>query len=387
MLTLFDETAGVHYGQIYVAGDDLPDMEAAFAGQSNGLCGAAQAGALFLMTATHTGSVRMTIELHGRDPGPAPEVWEEVVEASYATPSGEVALVEWAGEQWWPLALPLEPATLRVRYCAAGMDRAREVMGADLDETAGDRYLLQFWPVQGDPAPDVVVRETAAAATYWHQWARGLAPPPTAEERATAERQAAAERERREQEFRLKQETQRWDGPPPSPRLRQVVGNVHGIARLDRDLVDAVAEAEAPTQRRIAVWAARHAYTFAGIADLEWLAPAWAALDRGEPAPESIADMKTQWDRIRGDHHYGEVVSVTMHQSSRPMSGPASFLDHDVDPVAMALPALAAAGVPDPLQAALESLWAAATAYGRDHPTFLAEVRRAFPELAAPPGP
>jgi hypothetical protein len=266
------------------------------------------------------------------------------------------------------------------------MDRSREATGADLDEIAEDRYLLQFWPVQGDPAPDVVLRETAAAATYWHQWARGLPPPPTPEERTAAEQRAAAERERWEQELRSMAETRQWGGRPPSPRLRQLVGNVHSIAHLDRDLVDAVAEADAATQRRIAVWAARHAYTFAGIADLDWLAPAWAALDRGEPAPESIADMKAQWNRIRGEAPV-RIEMFMVGESNRSTSGLASFLDHPVDPVAMALPALAAAGLPDPLQAALESLWAAATTYGRDHPAFLAEVRRAFPELADPPAP
>jgi hypothetical protein len=45
----------------------------------------------------------------------------------------------------------------------------------------------------------------------------------------------------------------------------------------------------------------------------------------------------------------------------------------------MALPALAAAAGPDPLQAALEALWAAVTAYAARRAVLLAEVRRAFP--------
>ena len=47
----------------------------------------------------------------------------------------------------------------------------------------------------------------------------------------------------------------------------------------------------------------------------------------------------------------------------------------------MALPALLAAAAPDPLQAALEAVWAAVTTYADRHPVFLAEIRRAFPAL------
>jgi hypothetical protein len=45
----------------------------------------------------------------------------------------------------------------------------------------------------------------------------------------------------------------------------------------------------------------------------------------------------------------------------------------------MALPALAAAAGADPLQAALEALWAAITTYAARRVEFLSEVRRAFP--------
>ncbi|WP_405432164.1 hypothetical protein [Micromonospora sp. NBC_00617] len=52
-----------------------------------------------------------------------------------------------------------------------------------------------------------------------------------------------------------------------------------------------------------------------------------------------------------------------------------------MNPVAMALPALVAAGESDPLQAALEALWAAVSTYAARRNEFLADVRRAFPVI------
>ena len=64
MPILFDGPVPIDYGQTYVTSRELPDMNAAFAGQANGLCGAGEPGALFLMTGTHSGRVRFMIELH-----------------------------------------------------------------------------------------------------------------------------------------------------------------------------------------------------------------------------------------------------------------------------------------------------------------------------------
>ena len=138
------------------------------------------------MTATHTGRVRVTVQRHDHEPAPAPEEWEEVVEAPFVPPDGPVALIDWVDERWWPLAL--EPIGHRVRYCAAGMGEATAATGLDLDELAPDRYLLQFWPdPDGATRPDAVLRQTSEPAAYWHAYARELPPPPTAVERAAAE--------------------------------------------------------------------------------------------------------------------------------------------------------------------------------------------------------
>jgi hypothetical protein len=155
---------------------------------------------------------------------------------------------------------------------------------------------------------------------------------------------------------------------------------VHGIAVMDRDLVDGIAEADAATQRRIAIWAARRAFTVAGVADLDWLAPAWAALDRGEPLPAEFTDMMALLARIGGKRAVRYSISALRPAGRRRGTGLlGTGLGAQVDPVAMALPALTAAAAPDPLQAALEAVWAAATAHGSRHAALLAEVRRVFP--------
>jgi hypothetical protein len=375
--TLFDGVISISYGQFYLLSDEVPDLTEALAGQSNGLCAAGVAGALVLLTGTHEGRVRLTVEVHEAEPPAAGVEWEEVVEAPFAPTRDRVALSEWGGK-WQPL--DLAPATYRVRYCVTGMARRREAVGGDFGVLAEDRYLLMLWPeARGAARPDAVLRVTNSRAAVHHRHARGLPPPPTAQERAEAERVARLERERRAEEARLAAEARRWGGRPPSERLRGVVGNVSGIALLDRDLVDLVAEADPATQRRVAHWAARHAYTYAGIADVDWIVPAWDALERGDPLPEACVDTAEMWRRLGGGGGVIHAEARILGRSAAP--DPIEFLlAGPVAAVPMALPALPAAALPDPLQAALEALWAAATAYGPEVSAFLALARDVLAE-------
>ncbi len=164
----------VHYGQIYVhseGGEPFEgDLPACFAGQRNGLCGAAVPGTLFLLTGLHTGDVGFTAEAHETEPPDAGG--EDVVEASFRA-QGPARLVTWGGEDWWDLGLA--PGDYRVRYSATAMDAGREQATRLDGEPEEERYLLQFWPAP--PAPDAVVRQHSAAAAYWHGFARKLPRP------------------------------------------------------------------------------------------------------------------------------------------------------------------------------------------------------------------
>ncbi|SCG56191.1 hypothetical protein [Micromonospora zamorensis] len=405
MRVLFDGKAPVAYGQIYVTSRELPDdMAGSFAGQANGLCGGGQPGTLFLMTGTHSGQVQFTVELHDVEPPVAAEEWEEVVEVSFEPRAAVADLVPWGDGSLAKLPLTSDGQdtsrlpVYRVRYCAMGMDEGHDPFGGhDPDELAEDdytymdqrpdRYLLCFWPEDatgGDPGDgvtraDAILRQTSGGAAYWHAWARALPPPPTLLEQVEAEMLKRVEQERRDEEYRKRDELRRWGGRPPSERLRRVRGNVYGIALLDRALVDGVAEADAVVQRQIAIWAARQAFTVAGIADLDWMTPAWTALDRGVPLPAEFADMSALRTRIVGEPAVTFSV-VSLRPAGRGLTDPLrAFIDAPVDPVAMALPALLAAGESDPLQAALEALWAAVNTYAARRSEFLAEARRAFP--------
>ncbi|MCX4744073.1 hypothetical protein OG455_00850 [Kitasatospora sp. NBC_01287] len=180
----------VHYSQLYVESDAekfTPLLEEAFAGQAAGLCGGAQAGALFLSTGLHTGNVGFTVELHELRP-PVDDGWEEVVEVPFTPASERTVLMQWAGEACWEL--DLVETDYRARYCARGMDRARAADTRGEGEPQLDQYLLQLWP--SPPAPARVLKQTSEIAAYWHNYARELPAPPTPEERAEALRLAPA---------------------------------------------------------------------------------------------------------------------------------------------------------------------------------------------------
>ncbi len=169
MKCLFEGPLGFHYGQAYVESGGASfdgDMEATFYDQSNGLCGAAVSGTLFLITGLHTGRVGFRVERHDHEP-PMDDTYEEIIEVSYRPKSAEVALVEWSAQVTHPLVL--QAIDYRVRYSARGMD-AGHAADTILDgEPMVDSYLLQFWPAP--PAPDCIVKQTSENAAYWHRCA------------------------------------------------------------------------------------------------------------------------------------------------------------------------------------------------------------------------
>jgi hypothetical protein len=159
---LFSDQIHVHYGQFYVEPNDgdYVDMDLALRGQSNGICGAAQPGRLFLITGIHTGVVHVTLEQADVEP-PVDDCWDEIVECSFTHRASRLFLREWAAEAEYPLNFPT--GSYRVRYSARSML-------ADWQLVAGDgplqTYLLQFWPAP--PRADALVKVTGECAQYWH---------------------------------------------------------------------------------------------------------------------------------------------------------------------------------------------------------------------------
>jgi SAM-dependent methyltransferase len=165
---LFDGTVHVHYGQVYIwSGTAGADLDEAFAGQENGLCGAASPGSLFLVTGLHTGRVGLVIEAHETEPE-LDDTWEDVVEVSFTVDSPEVALVEWGCAGGVPL--DLGRGVWRVRYQARGADAAHVADTVLEDEPVIDRYRLDLWPAPA--AADRVVKQTSETAGHRHRPAR-----------------------------------------------------------------------------------------------------------------------------------------------------------------------------------------------------------------------
>ncbi|RZT15113.1 hypothetical protein EV649_5897 [Kribbella sp. VKM Ac-2569] len=270
MRTVMTGPAWVAYSQIYVeSAEDYADMHECFAGQRNGLCGAAVAGKLFLMTGLHTGKVGFTVEVHDRMPSVEYSA-EDVVEAAY-WPIGDAALVTWGGSGGsWPLEL--EPGVeYRVRYSAWNMDAGHQAGPPMDDEPLVDRYLLQFWPAR--PAPDRVVKETSKQAAYRHKFAREQPKPAQFAE-------MKQERARQAEEQRLAEHAAAWGGASPSERM-QGAPYARELSALDRALVDALEQTDPQTLRAIARWAARRACEEAGYGGNEQIAGVLDRMDHG----------------------------------------------------------------------------------------------------------
>lgn len=167
MRVLMDEVVETDYGQLDVVwGDDDAgfdgDWDRFFAGQVNGLAGAADPNGLYLNLARRSGGSQVRIEVHQDEPDPGEE-WEDVVEVSITVPDSSEAVgwTGWAGETGG--RLDLRPGSYRVRVNARGRDAGRE---GEFAEEVVDFYLLQLWP--SPPRPDEVVRSTSEDAAYWH---------------------------------------------------------------------------------------------------------------------------------------------------------------------------------------------------------------------------
>lgn len=184
---------------------------------------------------------------------------------------------------------------------------------------------------------------------------------------------AAAESTRRHAEDgrrrRAADEARLWGGRVPSERVRALPANGLSLARLDRPLLDALDRATPDQLRAVARWAARRGAEVAGLAGVDWIDEALAAMNAGDPLPASFADDAGTWDRLLADPRVPRTTIAVPN-------GPPNCSQQ-----AMAFPAVRAATHTDPLAAAVAAVYAAAVAHGPAHPDFLAALRTAHPDL------
>jgi len=161
---IFDGPMHVHYGFIWLHPEERYDEFVSgrpFAGQVNGLCGAAIPGLLDLRTGLHTGSVPVRVILVDSEP-PLGDA-EDIVEVSFRPDQA----VLWFGgfDDGDEITLPV--MSYRARWSATAMDAGHDADTVLEDETAPDSYELCFWP-DADARPDEVVRLGSKTASYWH---------------------------------------------------------------------------------------------------------------------------------------------------------------------------------------------------------------------------
>jgi hypothetical protein len=197
---------------------------------------------------------------------------------------------------------------------------------------------------------DRVEARASGVGVEVHPWVPVLA---EMEARAAA-RQEAARRSREAMEAR------RWGGRPPTDRLRGLLANTIGLSKLDRGLLDSLADAPPEAQRAVARWATRKVCGLARLDTVDWITPALAAMDRGEPLPPPFDTEKPPWDRLWADPRV-PVTTVTI-----PTGTP------NCSQQAIAFPAIHAAYHDDPLAAAVDTVYWAALAYGDRHRDLLA---------------
>ena len=168
MALLFDEVVQTDYGQFDLTWDQGEGFDGEsdkfFAGQANGLVGAATSGGLYINLARRSGGSSVRIDLlEAPPPSTANGEWEDVVEVSTVVPADAgPQWSTWAGEDSGPLNLP--PGTYRVRISARGRDAGANDEFAD---GVVDHYLLEFW--ESPAEPDEIVVTTSENAAYWHR--------------------------------------------------------------------------------------------------------------------------------------------------------------------------------------------------------------------------
>ncbi|MGW4550241.1 hypothetical protein ACWEN4_28430 [Streptomyces violaceorubidus] len=152
-------------------------------------------GLAVVLAGINSGPVNLSVEVfrHAVPPPSTAEVWDEVVEHSVESLSGDMRVTALMNDRpELPTLTPFGPAHYRIRVHARGRDHADD---AHVTEPVED-YLLQVWP--GRQEADRVYRHSDRRGQTARQAAHGqLAPvaPPAAPEDAW--RRAASDRLRR----------------------------------------------------------------------------------------------------------------------------------------------------------------------------------------------
>jgi hypothetical protein len=161
-----------------------------------------------------------------------------------------------------------------------------------------------------------------------------------------------------------------WGGGPPIPEVTSYNAG-HELTRHARDVVVGILAADDATARAVAVWCARSACEYAGLAQRPWVSAALEDLAAGRPAVDPFKDPGDAFERLQ--------VDLTLKNTGG--DGPSLR----VGSAYTAIPAIFGAYLPDGRRAAMEALSHAHFTYGREHVVELYDhLRGAFPDLPEP---
>ncbi|MEV8550845.1 hypothetical protein AB0L04_13585 [Streptomyces glaucescens] len=144
----------VQYHQFEISDEEGPagpDLARAH----NGLVRVAD-GVITVMTGIHTGDIDVTVTLHDTEPAPGNSDWQEIVDISARSPSGELmirGIMDDLDEEL-PVLSFQGPGDYRLRIHARGRDTAVDHAPDQVTEW----YLIQAWPAR--PNEVEVVRQT-----------------------------------------------------------------------------------------------------------------------------------------------------------------------------------------------------------------------------------
>ncbi|MFD9112344.1 hypothetical protein [Streptomyces bottropensis] len=140
----------VQYHQFDISDEDGPTGPE-LAREHNGLLRVVD-GVIVVVTGIHTGDVDVTVVLHQSEPVPDGGDWQEIVEISAHSASGELmvrGMMDDLDEEL-PVLSFNGPGSYRLRVHARGRDTAVDLAPDEVTEW----YFIQAWPA---PAQDVVV--------------------------------------------------------------------------------------------------------------------------------------------------------------------------------------------------------------------------------------
>ncbi|WP_224047189.1 hypothetical protein [Arthrobacter sp. NicSoilB4] len=167
---LLDQAIHTDYGQLDLiwteAGGFDGDFDRFFAGQVNGLVGAADPDGVYVNLARRSGGSSVRIVLLDEAPAEDDVSWEDVVEVSFLLPAGHtLGWIAWAGLSRGSLD-GVPSGSFRLRVSARGRDEGS--VGEDAEDLV-DFYLLELW--LAPPQPDAVLRTGSWDSRYWHsEW-------------------------------------------------------------------------------------------------------------------------------------------------------------------------------------------------------------------------